>query len=59
VETLQAATRDAMASKSVQEALNPLGFVSQGTDSAIARDTLTGEIERTARLVKAAGITPQ
>lgn len=59
VETLQTATRDAMKSKAVQDALNPLGFVSQGTDSAVARDTLTGEIERTAKLVKAAGITPQ
>ena len=59
VDKLANATRNAMQDKAVLDTLSPGGFVSQGTDSAVAAQTLANELERSARLVKAAGITPQ
>jgi tripartite-type tricarboxylate transporter receptor subunit TctC len=55
---LQQAAQQAMRSEAVLKALGPQGFVSQGSDTARAVQTLTAEISRTQTLVAGAGIAP-
>ncbi len=59
VQKLQAATAKAMKDGAVLKALSPQGFVSNGSGTDEARQTIVDEIARSAELVKAAGITPQ
>lgn len=59
VSKLQQTTERVMKAEAVSKALDPQGFVSQGTTAAQAQKIMVDEIVRTQELVKAAGIVAQ
>lgn len=59
VRTLQAATQRTMADPAVLKTLTPQGFVSQGSSTETAVQTLNAEITKSQALVKAAAVTAE
>jgi len=59
VDQLQSVTAKVMKDPAVLQALQPLGFVSQGTTAEQAKKTLEDEIQKTQSLVSTAGIAVQ
>lgn len=59
VSTLQNAAQASMKDETLLKALNPQGFMAGGSSSQEAMKTLTDEIDRSATLVKGAGLTAQ
>ena len=59
INQLQSVTARVMKDPAVLHALQPLGFVSQGSTTEYAQKTLVDEIKKTQGLVSAAGISVQ